>query len=48
MISTDNLNVTERVIKPATLLQTKAEFLKDFVPPDYLIDGMLQRRFIYS
>ncbi len=24
------------------------DFLKDFVPPDYLIDGILQRRFIYS
>jgi AAA domain len=27
---------------------TKAEFLRGFVPPDYLIDGVLQRRFIYS
>jgi AAA domain len=27
---------------------SRAEFLKDFVPPDYLVDGMLQRRFIYS
>lgn len=26
----------------------KSDFIKDFVPPDYLIDGMLQRRFIYS
>ena len=24
------------------------DFLKDFVPPEYLIDGILQRRFIYS
>jgi hypothetical protein len=23
-------------------------FLKGFIPPDYLIDGILQRRFIYS
>lgn len=22
------------------------DFLKDFVPPEYLIDGILQRRFI--
>jgi hypothetical protein len=27
---------------------SKAEFIRDFVPPDYLIDGILQRRFIYS
>jgi DNA polymerase I-like protein with 3'-5' exonuclease and polymerase domains len=27
---------------------SKAEFLSGFVPPDYLIDGVLQRRFIYS
>jgi hypothetical protein len=27
---------------------SKAQFLKGFMPPDYLIDGMLQRRFIYS
>jgi DNA polymerase I-like protein with 3'-5' exonuclease and polymerase domains len=27
---------------------SKEEFLSGFVPPDYLIDGMLQRRFIYS
>jgi hypothetical protein len=27
---------------------TSAEFITDFVPPDYLIDGVLQRRFLYS
>jgi hypothetical protein len=27
---------------------SKAEFIQGFVPPDYLIDGMLQRRFIYA
>jgi hypothetical protein len=30
------------------LLQTSAEFVANFVPPDYLIDGWLQRRFVYS
>jgi hypothetical protein len=25
-----------------------AEFVKGFIPPDYLVDGMLQRRFIYA
>ena len=29
-------------------IKSSAEFVKDFVPPDYLIDGILQRRFIYS
>jgi hypothetical protein len=31
-----------------TLIQSSAQFVKDFQPPDYLIDGVLQRRFIYS
>jgi hypothetical protein len=30
------------------LIQSSAQFVKDFVPPDYLIDGILQRRFCYS
>ena len=30
------------------LLQSSAEFVKGFVPPDYLIDGIIQRRFIYA
>jgi AAA domain len=28
--------------------QSSAEFVTNFVPPDYLIDGLIQRRFIYS
>jgi hypothetical protein len=28
-------------------LLSMREFLKGFVPPDYLIDGMLQRRYVY-
>jgi hypothetical protein len=35
-------------IRPERLLKTLAEFLADFVAPDYLLDGILQRRFIYS
>jgi DNA-binding MarR family transcriptional regulator len=27
---------------------SQADFLASFVPPDYLVDGVLQRRFIYS
>jgi hypothetical protein len=30
------------------LMQTSAEFVANFVPPDYLIDGLLQRRYVYS
>jgi hypothetical protein len=33
---------------PAIAVLSKAEFLRGFVPPDYLIDGILQRRFIYA
>ena len=29
-------------------LLSSAAFIKDFVPPDYLIEGILQRRFLYS
>jgi hypothetical protein len=30
------------------LIKTLQEFLTGFVPPDYLLDGILQRQFIYS
>jgi hypothetical protein len=30
------------------LLQSSADFVAGFVPPDYLLDGILQRRFCYS
>ena len=30
------------------LMQTSAEFVAGFMPPDYLIDGLLQRRYVYS
>ena len=30
------------------LLQSSAEFVRDFVPPDYLVNGIIQRRYIYS
>jgi AAA domain len=32
----------------ASLIKSSAQFLADFTPPDYLIDGLLQRRFCYS
>jgi len=30
------------------ITKSSAQFVADFVPPDYLLDGILQRRFIYS
>lgn len=30
------------------LIRSSAEFVRGFVPPDYVVDGILQRRFIYS
>jgi hypothetical protein len=30
------------------LIKSSAEFVAGFVPPDYLLDGILQRRFCYS
>jgi hypothetical protein len=38
----------EAKVQPRKLIQSSAQFVKDFVPPDYLIDGVLQRRYIYS
>ena len=32
----------------ARLIQSSRDFVANFVPPDYLVDGILQRRFIYS
>jgi hypothetical protein len=29
-------------------IKSSAEFVKDFVPPDYLVDGLLQEGFLYS
>lgn len=30
------------------LVKSSSEFIDGFVPPDYLIDGLLQRRYLYS
>ena len=32
----------------SSLIQSSAEFVARFVPPDYVLDGVLQRRFLYS
>ncbi|HMF29731.1 MAG TPA: AAA family ATPase, partial [Candidatus Cybelea sp.] len=34
--------------KPPPPFYLKTEFVRGFRPPDYLIDGLLQRRFVYS
>lgn len=41
-------DITENNIEPAALIQTSAQFIRGFIPPDYLVDGISQRRFIYS
>ncbi|QIO34652.1 AAA family ATPase [Bradyrhizobium sp. 1(2017)] len=33
---------------PTNLIQTSAQFVRDFVPPDYVVDRIFQRRFCYS
>jgi hypothetical protein len=43
----DGNNVYEFPQPPIRFL-SKKQFVGDFEPPDYLIDGILQRRFIYS
>lgn len=44
---TGPLSLAPTTPRPA-LLKSSAEFLKDFVPPDYILDGVLQRGFCYS
>jgi hypothetical protein len=34
--------------QPKFALLSKAQFLAGFIPPDYLVDGVLQRRFVYA
>lgn len=36
------------VKKAKKLLLSSAEFVAGFMPPDYLIDGLMQRRYVYS
>jgi AAA domain len=33
---------------PSPLIRSSAEFVANFVPPDYVVVGLLQRRFFYS
>ena len=38
----------ERSGVEGALIKSSAQFVAGFVPPDYLVDGLLQRRFVYS
>jgi hypothetical protein len=40
----------QRTDKPATplVIKTSAQFIAGFVPPDYILDGILQQGFLYS
>jgi hypothetical protein len=48
IISKYDLRHPNRKIASPLFMQSSAEFITNFVPPDYLIDGLIQRRFIYS
>jgi hypothetical protein len=48
--ATSNGSGWDENVKPSPLLpvQSTAEFISNFTPPDYLVYGLIQRRFIYS
>jgi hypothetical protein len=35
-------------VPPASLIKSSAEFVAGFIPPEYVVVGLLQRRFFYS
>jgi AAA domain len=43
-----NKNEDKSQESPLRIVRTLPEFLKEFISPDYLIDGLLQRHFCYS
>jgi hypothetical protein len=56
-VSTNTKDELERVAFEAPLwkqaddtpvIQSSAEFIRNYIPPEYLIDGLLQRRYCYS
>jgi hypothetical protein len=49
MLDPDSYTVRKlRPDEPERFIKSSAEFVAGFVPPDYLIDHLLQRRFCYS
>jgi AAA domain len=47
-VTPDPNNIVGQGKKGKTLLLSSAEFVAGFVPPDYLIDGLMQKRYVYS
>jgi hypothetical protein len=45
---TKNHNSGSQQPPSAPLIKTSAEFIEGFVPPDYVVDGILQQSFLYS
>jgi AAA domain len=35
-------------VKSENIIQSSSKFVESYIPPDYLIDGLLQRRYCYS
>jgi AAA domain/Primase C terminal 2 (PriCT-2) len=44
----DNAGALDASEKRSVVLLSSREFTANFIPPDYLVDGILQRRFFYS
>jgi Bifunctional DNA primase/polymerase, N-terminal/AAA domain/Primase C terminal 1 (PriCT-1) len=48
----DPIDITARLVpadaKPRASMVSKEEFIGGFVPPDYLVDGVLQRGYVYA
>ena len=45
---TRQLEVDPATGKPAPLVLTDVQFIKDYRPPDYLVDGLVQKGYLYS
>jgi hypothetical protein len=43
-----NANGKSTVKEPAVKILSSTAFIRSYIPPDYLIDGLLQRQFFYS
>src|SRR4051794_27499941 len=47
-IHVEQLTASAASISPAPVILSSQQFIAGFVPPDYLVDRILQRRFAYS
>jgi hypothetical protein len=41
-------SISNTEARPQPLIKSSSEFIRGFVPPEYVIEGILQRRFCYS